>query len=155
MNLGMDLGMAHNLERVHTDLTQVKESRVPVVWIVGGPGSGRGTQCLELQVQHNYVHLSSGDLLRHEVMSGSKRGYQLFKLMENGEMVPEEIVLDILAEAMAAKVEGVTGYLIDGYPANMEEANKFEKTDRPSYKNSTLAATNWRDDQKIDQERKF
>ncbi len=45
-----------------------------------------------------YLYLILGDLLRHEVMSGSKRGLQLYKLMELGELVPAEIVLDILAE---------------------------------------------------------
>jgi len=114
-------------DRKPIDLTKVKESRVPVVWVLGGPGSGRGTQCIQLQVKHNYVHLSSGDLLRHEVMSGSKRGLMLFKIMQDGEMVPPELVLDILAEAMVEKVEGATGYLIDGFPLNLEEAEKFEK----------------------------
>merc|ERR1711962_897929 len=119
--------LAMDVERRDIDLTKVKESGLPVVWIVGGPGSGRGTQCENLQVKHNYVHLSSGDLLRHEVMSGSKRGLQLYKMMEMGEMVPAEVVLDIVAEAMASKVEGATGFLIDGYPLNLEEAEKFEK----------------------------
>jgi adenylate kinase len=115
------------VERKTIDLTKVKESGVPVVWVVGGPGSGRGTQCEHLQQKHGYVHLSSGDLLRHEVMSGSKRGLQLYKLMEMGELVPAEVVLDIISEAMAAKVEGCNGYLLDGFPMDLEEAEKFEK----------------------------
>merc|ERR1712055_797206 len=60
-------------------------------------------------------------------MSGSKRGLQLFRIMEIGELVPTEVVLDILSEAMAAKVEGATGFLIDGFPLNLEEAEMFEK----------------------------
>jgi len=124
-SLSVDITM--EVERKQIDLTKVKESGVPVVWVVGGPGSGRGTQCENLQVKHNYVHLSSGDLLRHEVMSGSKRGLQLYKLMEMGELVPAEVVLDIVAEAMAAKVEGTAGYLIDGFPLDLEEAEKFER----------------------------
>jgi len=116
-----------DVERRVVDLTKVKESRVAVVWVVGGPGSGRGTQCETLQAKHGYVHLSSGDLLRMEVMSGSKRGLQLFRIMEIGELVPTEVVLDILSEAMAAKVEGATGFLIDGFPLNLEEAEMFEK----------------------------
>jgi len=116
-----------DVERRTVDLTKVKESGVKVVWVIGGPGSGRGTQCEKLEVIHGYVHLSSGVLLRHEVMSGSKRGLQLFKIMEMGELVPTEVVLDILSEAMVEKVDGATGFLIDGFPLNLEEAEKFER----------------------------
>lgn len=115
------------VERKAIDLTKVKEALVPVIWVIGRPGSGRGTQCENLQAKYGYIHLSSGDLLRREVMSGSKRGLQLFRLMEMGEMVPPEVVLDILAEAMVSKVDGCRGFLIDGFPLNLEQADKFER----------------------------
>ena len=54
-------------------------------------------------MKYGYTHLSSGDLLRAEVMSGSNRGTQLYKLMANGEAVPNEIVDDIIAETMVKK----------------------------------------------------
>ena len=84
----------------------MKESLVPVVWVVGGPGSGRSTQCEILEAKFGWRHVSSGDLLRHEagtrgtntilqcgvqVMSGSKRGSQLFTVMSAGSMVPNEV----------------------------------------------------------------
>ena len=71
----------------------------------GGPGSGKGTQCELIHIKFGYTHLSSGDLIRAEVMAGSNRGSQLYKLMSSGEAVPNEIVDDILAEAMVAKAE--------------------------------------------------
>ena len=85
----------------------MKESLVPVVWVVGGPGSGRSTQCEILEAKFGWRHVSSGDLLRHEagtrvtntilqcsvqVMSGSKRGSQLFTVMSAGSMVPNEVM---------------------------------------------------------------
>ena len=79
-----------------------------MVWHIshlGGPGSGKGTQCEKISLKFGYTHLSSGDLLRGEVMSGSKRGQQLYMLMANGNTVPSEIVTDLLGEAMAAKAE--------------------------------------------------
>ncbi|XP_023332154.1 adenylate kinase isoenzyme 1 isoform X2 [Eurytemora carolleeae] len=115
------------IERKQVDLTKVKESGLPVVWVIGGPGCGKGTQCDHLRAKYGYVHLAAGELLRHEVMSGSKRGLQLYKLMEMGELVPVEVVLDLLSEAMASKVTGSSGFLIDGYPLDLEEAEKFEK----------------------------
>ena len=74
--------------------------------ILGGPGSGRGTQCEKLALKYKYKHLSSGDLLRHEVMSGSQRGGNLYKLMANGEAVPNGIVNDVIAEAMVKSAAG-------------------------------------------------
>lgn len=69
----------------------------------GGPGSGKGTQCENIHIKYGFTHISSGDLLRADVMSGSVRGQQLYKLMSTGEQVPDEIVDDILAEGMVAK----------------------------------------------------
>lgn len=54
----------------------------------GGPGSGKGTQCEKVVAKYGYTHLSSGDLLRAEVASGSDRGKQLQAIMQKGELVP-------------------------------------------------------------------
>ena len=62
-----------------------------------------------------------------QVMSGSKRGTQLFTVMQRGDLVPHEVVLDILAQKMVETVAGANGFLIDGFPLDMEEANAFEK----------------------------
>jgi len=60
--------------------------------IVGGPGSGKGTQCDKIVEKYGFTHLSTGDLLRDEVASGSERGKQLTQIMEKGELVPLVIV---------------------------------------------------------------
>jgi adenylate kinase len=54
----------------------------------GGPGSGKGTQCEKIVAKYGYTHLSTGDLLRNEVQSGSERGKKLNDIMERGELVP-------------------------------------------------------------------
>lgn len=56
--------------------------------ITGGPGSGKGTQCDKIVAKYGYTHLSTGDLLRNEVQSGSERGKKLNAIMEQGELVP-------------------------------------------------------------------
>ena len=59
-----------------------------VVFVVGGPGSGKGTQCERIVNKYGFTHLSTGDLLRAEVASGSDRGKELTAIMEKGDLVP-------------------------------------------------------------------
>jgi len=126
------------VERKELDHAKLKDLKIVVV--MGGPGSGKGTQCERIAAKFGYTHLSSGDLLRSEVMSGSKRGQQLYMLMANGQNVPNEIVDDLLGEAMLAKAdsksyeekfgkctgETLQGFLIDGFPINASQAEAFE-----------------------------
>lgn len=58
------------------------------VWIVGGPGCGKGTQCERIIAKYGFYHISSGDLLREEVASGSPRGASLQEAMSQGLFVP-------------------------------------------------------------------
>jgi len=111
------------MERQTIDKSKLQGKKI--IWIMGGPGSGRGTQCEKLALKYKYKHLSSGDLLRHEVMSGSQRGGNLYKLMANGDTVPNGIVNDVIAEAMVKSADGNDGFLIDGYPLDETQANDF------------------------------
>jgi len=87
----------------------------------------KGTQCDKIVAQYGYTHLSSGDLLREEVASGSDRGKTLNAMMEKGDLVPLFVVLDLLAEAMLARLSGSKGFLIDGYPREVSQGEEFEK----------------------------
>ncbi|XP_070614845.1 adenylate kinase isoenzyme 1 isoform X1 [Erythrolamprus reginae] len=98
-----------------------------IIFVVGGPGSGKGTQCERIVQKYGYTHLSTGDLLRAEVSSGSDRGKKLSAIMEKGELVPLDTVLDMLRDAMLAKASQSKGYLIDGYPREVNQGVEFEK----------------------------
>merc|ERR1711993_135086 len=115
------------LERKNIDKSPLTKAGLPVVWVLGGPGCGKGTQCDKIVAQFGYTHLSSGDLLREEVASGSERGKTLNAMMEKGDLVPLFVVLDLLAEAMLSKLSGSKGFLIDGYPREVSQGEEFEK----------------------------
>jgi len=115
------------LEPKNIDKTPLKEAKLPVIWVLGGPGCGKGTQCERIVEKYGYTHLSSGDLLRDELKSGSDRAKTLDEIMKKGELVPLFVVLDLLAEAMIAKLAGSKGYLIDGYPREVAQGQEFEK----------------------------
>ena len=104
-------------------------AKLPVVFVTGGPGSGKGTQCEKIVNSFNFTHLSSGDLLRAKVASGSADGQELDAIMKAGKLVPLEKVLDLITEAMVNAVNSgnCKGFLIDGYPREIDQGIKFEE----------------------------
>ncbi|KAH9284447.1 adenylate kinase [Echinococcus granulosus] len=98
-----------------------------VIFVLGGPGSGKGTQCEKIVAKYGFNHLSSGDLLRDEVQSGSPRGKELQAIMEKGELVSLEVVLALIKDAMLKLIDKSPYFLIDGYPRELEQGTRFEK----------------------------
>lgn len=99
---------------------------IRVMFVLGGPGSGKGTQCDKIVAEYGFTHLSSGDLLRDEVASGSARGKELTAIMERGDLVSLDIVLQLIKEAMLKHAATSKGYLIDGYPRELAQGIRFE-----------------------------
>ncbi|XP_033731683.1 adenylate kinase isoenzyme 5-like isoform X5 [Pecten maximus] len=118
-----------NGRKLATDTSVLKDTKI--VFVVGGPGSGKGTQCERIVQQYGFTHLSTGDLLRAEVASGSARGKELTAIMESGQLVPLDVVLELLKEKMVAAASTSSGFLIDGYPREMEQGTRFENEVAP------------------------
>jgi len=106
-------------------------SSIPVIWVLGGPGAGKGTQCEKIVANYGFSHLSTGDLLRAEVASGSDKGKELDGIMKRGELVSNEAVLDLLEQAMRKVESTAKGFLIDGYPREKNQGAAFEKAISP------------------------
>ncbi|XP_049872155.1 adenylate kinase isoenzyme 1-like [Pectinophora gossypiella] len=102
-------------------------SKQPIVWVLGGPGSGKGTQCDKIVAKYGFTHLSSGDLLRAEIKTGSERANNLNSVMQGGGLVPNEVVLDLLKEAIDNEAGKSNGFLIDGYPREENQGRAFEE----------------------------
>eukprot|EP00833_Pecoramyces_ruminatium_P002000 jgi/Orpsp1_1/1176032/evm.model.c7180000056143.1 len=98
-----------------------------VVYVLGGPGAGKGTQCANLVKDFGFVHLSAGDLLREERQrKGSQYGELINNYIKEGKIVPAKITIALLENAMAKSTS--KRFLIDGFPRKMDQAKKFEKT---------------------------
>lgn len=95
-----------------------------ILFVLGGPGSGKGTQCEHIVTDFGFKHLSAGDLLRAEVNSGSDVGKECDTLMKEGKLVPVEITIGLLKKAMDAS--GMDRFLIDGFPRATDQAEVFE-----------------------------
>ncbi|CAO3698120.1 unnamed protein product [Rhizopus stolonifer] len=108
---------------------------VTVVFVLGGPGAGKGTQCENLTKDYGFVHLSAGDLLRAEQKrEGSKYGEMINHYIKEGLIVPMEVTIALLEQAMKESMEAGKGnrFLIDGFPRKMDQAVKFEEVVVPS-----------------------
>uniref|UniRef100_T1GX00 Adenylate kinase active site lid domain-containing protein n=1 Tax=Megaselia scalaris TaxID=36166 RepID=T1GX00_MEGSC len=105
---------------------------VPIIWVLGGPGCGKGTQCAKIVEKYNFTHLSSGDLLRAEVASGSEKGKELAAIMKEGKLVSNEAVLQLLDCAIKKAAASSKGFLIDGYPREKDQGAAFEKQISPA-----------------------
>jgi adenylate kinase len=89
--------------------------------LLGPPGSGKGTQAKRLAERFGIEHISSGDLLRAEVESGSSCGQAVSDALNKGELVPDDWVLDMLrGPILEASAKG--GYLLDGFPRTLAQA---------------------------------
>lgn len=89
-----------------------------VVFVLGGPGSGKGTNCAKIQEQFGYVHLSAGDLLRAERESGSELADMINTYIKEGKIVPAEVTVRLLRQAM--EKSGSNKFLIDGFPRDLQ-----------------------------------
>ncbi|XP_053739587.1 UMP-CMP kinase [Synchiropus splendidus] len=93
-----------------------------VVFVLGGPGAGKGTQCAKIVENYSYTHLSAGDLLREErARSGSKDGQLIANYIKEGKIVPVEITIRLLKKAMEETMQmdkSKFRFLIDGFPRN-------------------------------------
>ena len=105
----------------------MQDANVPVIWVLGGPGCGKGTQCDKIVKKYNFSHFSTGDLLRDEVASGSEKGKELHDMMTKGILVSNDIVLRLLEAAMVKALSSTVGFLIDGYPREAAQGPEFEK----------------------------
>ncbi|KAK6198855.1 uridylate kinase [Scheffersomyces amazonensis] len=106
------------------------EGKVNVIFVLGGPGSGKGTQSALLVKDHGFVHLSAGDLLRAEqAREGSKYGELIAQYIRDGLIVPQEVTVALLEQAIKEEYsKGATNFLIDGFPRKMDQAHTFEDT---------------------------
>ncbi|MEB3306650.1 MAG: adenylate kinase [Cyanobacteriota bacterium] len=90
---------------------------------LGPPGAGKGTQAVKLAGSHDLLHLSTGDLLRNEVEAGSELGQAAAAVMARGELVSDDLVLAIVR---ARLLSHRGGWLLDGFPRNLAQAEALD-----------------------------
>jgi len=94
--------------------------------LFGPPGSGKGTQSEKLIEKYNFKHLSTGDILRGEIAAATPLGLEAKKLMDAGQLVPDEVVVGMISSALDNN-PNASGFLFDGFPRTVAQAEALNK----------------------------
>lgn len=108
----------------------VEMAKPSVVFVLGAPGSGKGTQCEKIVDHYGYVHLSAGDLLRDERQRpGSEFGQLIEDFIKEGKIVPVEVTCSLLDNAITKNIKesGKRNFLVDGFPRNQDNLDGWNK----------------------------
>lgn len=89
--------------------------------LLGGPGAGKGTQAQRLVAEYGVAHISTGDLLRAAIKNGTELGAQAKSYMDKGQLVPDELVVNLVKERLADD-DAQKGFILDGFPRNTAQA---------------------------------
>lgn len=94
--------------------------------ILGPPGAGKGTQAKRLEQKYGLVQLSTGDMLRSEVASGSELGRQAREVMDAGRLMPDDIMIRIIGERIERAESEANGFILDGFPRTTAQAEALD-----------------------------
>ncbi len=95
--------------------------------IFGAPGAGKGTQSDKLIEKYGLGHISTGDVLRNEIKKGSELGKTAKGYIDNGQLIPDDLMINILASVYDGFGKGHAGVIFDGFPRTIPQAEALKK----------------------------
>ena len=96
--------------------------------LLGAPGAGKGTQATFIKEKYNITQISTGDMLRAAVEKATPLGLKAKKIMDEGELVPDQVILDLVKERIQQD-DCRDGFLLDGFPRTLDQAESLKKND--------------------------
>jgi len=93
--------------------------------LFGPPGSGKGTQSIKIADKYGFAHISTGDIFRKNIREKTELGIKVQSIIEKGELVPDELLIEILEDAMD-QYPNVSGFVFDGFPRTTQQAHDLD-----------------------------
>ena len=119
-------GLDYNgLGRNYRDIYQLTQPKMKNIVLFGPPGAGKGTQATRLKDKYNLIHISTGDVFRHNIKNGTKLGLLAKSYMDKGDLVPDEVTIDML-KAEVEKNADAKGFIFDGFPRTTSQAKALD-----------------------------
>lgn len=94
--------------------------------LLGPPGAGKGTQAVKIVEKYNIPHISTGDIFRENIKNGTELGKKAQEYMNRGELVPDDLVIDLATDRLLAD-DCKNGFLLDGFPRTVYQAEKLDE----------------------------
>lgn len=111
---------------------EAPKEKIPLIVLIGGPGSGKGTLAASIVKEFNVVHISTGDMFRYHIKNETAIGKKAKSFIESGKLAPDELVIDMLAERLQ-QPDCKQGALLDGFPRTFAQAKALENIIKDSY----------------------
>lgn len=102
------------------------ESRQARLLIIGAPGAGKGTQAARIAERYGVLAISTGDIFRANISAGTELGKRVSTIIEGGQLVPDELTNEIVADRLA-KQDVANGFLLDGYPRTIAQVHALDR----------------------------
>ncbi|TDG52732.1 hypothetical protein AWZ03_000965 [Drosophila navojoa] len=100
---------------------------VPIVWVMGGPSSGKTTLAQSIVEKYGYKHVDINALIEHEIETNTPKGKEFAEVVNNGQLVPLAEVMPLVEQQLMSNKSGLRGFVIDGYPTNQADAAVLEQ----------------------------
>ena len=98
--------------------------------LLGAPGCGKGTQAAKICEKYNIPHISTGDIFRENIKNQTPLGIKVKTIMDNGELCPDDVTCELVKDRLAQQ-DCQNGYLLDGFPRNLFQANALQDFAKP------------------------
>ncbi|KAF7400898.1 adenylate kinase isoenzyme 1-like [Vespula maculifrons] len=113
------------------DASAVREANLPIVCLIGGPGSGKSTQSKKVSEKFHWIIISSSEILRDEVHKRSIKGIVLARYMSQGRLVPADVLIELIKTKMLNHLNTTNGFFLTGFPREKEQGKIFERQVKP------------------------